>query len=145
MNKAISPLIAAVLLIAFTMAVAAILATWASSFMAARTGELETAVAEEVVCRGGLIKFLSGYPKMEDNRIQAVVEVSGIDLGNFAFELILRNNSVALIKDSANTTIAPGKLGTIISEPLSITKENITKLRLTSNCSDVKTLLTTLE
>ncbi|MFP4116421.1 MAG: archaellin/type IV pilin N-terminal domain-containing protein [Candidatus Aenigmatarchaeota archaeon] len=49
-SKGISPLIAAVLLIAFTMTIAAILATWAQSFGEERLGEATERGEEAVEC-----------------------------------------------------------------------------------------------
>ncbi|GEM_PF-1164067 len=49
-KKGISPLIAAVLLIAFTMTIAAILATWAQTFGEERLGEAGQRGAEAVDC-----------------------------------------------------------------------------------------------
>lgn len=51
-RKGVSPLIAAVLLVAFTMTVAAILATWSSSFVRSKTREAEQEQEEKAMCSG---------------------------------------------------------------------------------------------
>lgn len=139
-QKAISPLIATVLLIGFTMAVAAILASWATTFSAARIAELEKAGVAETKCRGGVINFISGMqnPKIENNKIIAIIEVANVPLGNFSFDIILANASTLSLKDTTGLSLASGKLGTIISEYLGVAKENIAQLRVSSNCTDVK-------
>lgn len=139
-KKAISPLIATVLLIGFTMAVAAILANWATTFSAGRVSELEKTTQAQAQCSGGVINFISGIqnPKLENNKLIAVIEVAGVPLGNFSFDIILANASALSLKDTTGISLSPGKLGTIISEDVVFTKANIAQVRIASNCTDVK-------
>jgi len=142
-KKAISPLIATVLLIGFTFTMAAILAGWGQNIVSTNVGEFTKESQKISACRGGNIKFISGYPKVENNRIKAVVEAKGVPLGDFAFEIIA-NDNVTTLNDITNTSLAPGRLGTIISEELTVSKSNITQLRVVTNCTDVKTLFKTV-
>jgi len=67
--KGISPLIATVLLIAFTMAIAGIMATWATSFVQAKITETENQTS--VTCAG----MLSIDARIIDGKGYAVVTV----------------------------------------------------------------------
>jgi flagellin-like protein len=57
-RKGVSPLIAAVLLIAFTMAVAAILTAWVTTFTQEQTGAVENQSDQVIECSGGVIDVL---------------------------------------------------------------------------------------
>ncbi len=142
MKKGISPLIAVVLLIAATVAVAAILANWATSYSKIHTEE----ISSKTGCTMGLVYFLSNeYPKLVGDRIVAVLEVENVPLGDFAFEVIYEKDGIektAVLKDTLNTSIAPGRAGSIVSENLTeygIDPSSIKKVRIITNCSEVKT------
>ncbi len=141
-KKGISPLIATVLLIGFTMAVAAILASWATTFSAGRVSELEKTAVAESRCRGGVINFISGLqnPKLENSKLIAIIEVANVPLGNFSFDIILANASAVSAKDTIGLSLAPGKLGTIVSENIGVAKSDIAQVRIASNCTDVKSV-----
>jgi len=57
MNKGISPLIAGVLLIAFTLAIAAIVSGWLVSLTKTTTKKVETGVSTQVECSKGNIEI----------------------------------------------------------------------------------------
>ncbi len=146
MKKGISPLIAVVLLIAATVAVAAILASWATGYSQSKTQE----ITSKSGCAMGLVYFLSDeYPKIVGNKIVAVIEVENVPLGSFAFEVIYEEDGVektAILKDVLNTTIAPGRAGSIISENItSFDASSIKKVRVLSNCTDVRTEWVTIK
>ncbi len=138
-RKAISPLIATVLLIGFTFTIAAILAGWGQNIVSRNVGEFSEKSEKISACGGGTLEFISGYPKVEGNRIKAVVEARGVPLGGFAFEVIA-NDNVTTLADITNASLAPGRVGTLISEELPFPESNISQLRIITNCSDVKTL-----
>lgn len=145
MKKGISPLIAVVLLIAATVTVAAILASWAKTYSVARVTEFKEKTGE-FQCSAGVISLISEeYPKIVSDKIVAVIEVAGIPLGNFTFEVMYNESGipkVKILKDTENLALAPGRVGTIISENLTengINPSNIMKVRIDSNCSEVHT------
>ncbi|HIQ50007.1 MAG TPA: hypothetical protein EYH56_02310 [Nanoarchaeota archaeon] len=149
MKKGISPLIAVVLLIAATVTVAAILANWARSYVGGEVTEFRSKV-EKFECLYGAISLISDeYPKIVNDRIVAMIEVAGVPLGNFTFEVIYNDpttgiEEVKVLKDIKNLALSPGikGIGIIISENLTennINPENIIKVRIGSNCSEVKT------
>jgi len=59
MPKAISPMIATVLLIAFTVAVGGILSLWLTGYMTTTTGVVETATTNQTKCVGTYINVIS--------------------------------------------------------------------------------------
>ena len=59
MSKAISPMIATVLLIAFTVAVGGILSLWLTGYMTTTTGIVETASTNQTKCVGTYIDVIS--------------------------------------------------------------------------------------
>lgn len=143
--KAISPLIATVLLISFTFTLAAIVAGWGQNITTQSLGRSERVSQQQAACSGGTLQYLyTGLqnPIMEGNRIKAQIQVDGVPLGNFTFLVTLNSLETVYLSDTSKTSLAPGpkNIGTIISEPLNIPKENVTSVIITSNCSDAKTI-----
>lgn len=122
-RKGLSPLIAAVLLIAFTMTVAAILATWAQSFGG---GELETAGEKgqtTIECFGISIEIDSITWDKDKDEIKAVVWNKGEgNISSFEFVVYNKTNSSTpniLTPENFNKTIAPGKFVTLTADGVS--------------------------
>lgn len=143
-KKAISPLIATVLLISFTFTIAAILAGWGQNISTQSLGKSEKTSQELESCGGGTIKYTSvgsANPIMVNNQINALIEVGGVSLKNFTFEITLKNLDVKYFSDITNTSLSPGprNMGKIISESMTISQENITSVTIKSNCQYVKT------
>lgn len=144
-RKAISPLIATVLLISFTFTIAAILAGWGQNIVTQSTGKSEKIQQQFAACSGGVIQFVDtsfANPAMTGNQIKALIEVNGVPLTNFTFELTLNSLDIKYLSDITNTSLAPGprNRGTIISETTTIARENISTVAIKSNCPDVKTV-----
>lgn len=138
--KGISPLVASVLLIAITLAVAAILANYISTYTQETLGALPT-------CIGGSVVYATAdYPKWDDanTRIKAVIEAQYVPLGDFRFEVLLINDTTLRSSDTTGTSLAAGSTGTIISGSLDVTKSQINKIRVSTNCSNVYIGYTTL-
>ena len=82
MLKGISPLIATVLLIAFTMAIAGIMATWATSFVQAKITETEN--QSQAVCPGANLRASEAILDNTTKRGTVIVENLGtVALTNF--------------------------------------------------------------
>ncbi len=144
LRKAISPLIATVLLISFTFTIAAILAGWGQNITSGSLSKSEKQSQQFVKCGGGIIKYLdigSSNPIMVGNQIKALIEVDGVPLGNFTFQITLNSLDIEYLSDSTGTSIGPGarNRGTIVSETTAISRENITSVTITSNCTEAKT------
>ena len=153
MKKGISPLIAVVLLIAATVAVAAILASWAKTYSVGQISQFEKKT-EAFSCSAGVITFVKEIenPKIINNKIVAIIEVGNVPLGNFTFEVIYTDAEgipkTTVLKDTTHTQLSPGSMGTLISERLddyNITPESVQKVRIASNCSEVKSVWKTLK
>lgn len=141
--KAISPLIAAVLLISVTMAIAGILAMWATTYTTGKVEELTQKGTTK--CEGGTLNFpLPGYPKWDNGKIKAIIEARGTPLGNFTFVVVLGNDTAIYLKDTTSSSAPIGLPVTLVSEQTAYSKGDISKVQITTNCTDVKSLWSTL-
>ncbi len=143
-RKAISPLIATVLLISFTFTIAAILAGWGQNISTQSLGKSEKTSQQLASCIGGTVQYLysgSANPAMDGNKIRAQIRVGGVPLSNFTFAVALTNSSIVYLSDTSNTSLSPGPrdMGTIVSETTAIASGNITSVTITTNCPDVRT------
>ncbi len=132
--KGTNPLGMTVFLIILTMILAA--------FLAALTSKVPA--PERPNCDAS-IRFISGFPKYDSGSIKAVVEVSGAPLGGFVFEVVLQNATVLHLRDVLNSSVAPGTLGTVVSEPVPVSRAEVSQVRIVTNCTGVKTLMTALK
>ena len=139
MKKGISPLVASVLLIAITIAIAAILANWVSTYT-------EEALPQ-TSCVGGSISFVSAdYPKWTTgNTVLAVVEARYVALHSFKFAVLMNNDSVLTYEDDNELSLDAGTIGTIEATPVGIVKDDIKAVQILTSCPDVKTDLTALK
>jgi flagellin-like protein len=138
--KGVSPLIASVLLIAITMTLAAILASFVSSYTQQQLSNLPT-------CVGGTVTFATAdYPRMDGGNIVAIIDVSSVDLSGFRIEAIDSNGDVITRTATGATNISAGSSGTIRAD---FSGTNVTtgdKARVVAgNCPDVRTTWYTLK
>lgn len=136
--KGISPLVASALLIAITIGIAVILANYVSTYTARTLELLPTCIG------GNLIYVTADYPKWDTNRIIAAVEAQNVPMGDFSFDILLNNDTVLTSSDIQGLSLAPGATGTVISQTLSVAKTDIKQVRISTNCSNVKTEWATL-
>ena len=138
-RKGVSPLVAAVLLISFTMAIAAILATWATQYMTQQTATLTTKGNEAncVYARMNLDTY--SYDSTSNQLIMIINNDGRIGLQNFT--LFLYNGSGigripmetdASVTNRQNTTLPPGEPRSFIVNGVS----NITRFKVVSNCPE---------
>ncbi|MDY6776593.1 MAG: archaellin/type IV pilin N-terminal domain-containing protein [Candidatus Nanohaloarchaea archaeon] len=82
-RKGVSPLIAAVLLIAFTMAVAAIVTSWVTTFTQERTEQLGNRSEEMIQCSYAGINIYEATFDSQNNVTDVSIENTGtVDLAN---------------------------------------------------------------
>jgi len=94
MRKAISPLVAAVLLIAVTMTLAGILAYWASSFVRTRVEEWEENVPLSD-CTFAMFRIYSCSYSDTDSKINLILEnTRSIELKNLTTYVFYPNNTI---------------------------------------------------
>jgi flagellin-like protein len=132
--KGISPLIASVLLIAITMTLAAILASFVSTYTQTQLTGMST-------CVGGTIRFATAdYPDLSGNNIIAVIEVGGVDLSGFKIESINSTGEVNSVTATGATSIPAGSAGTITADFSGKGAAAGDDTRVVAvNCPDVKT------
>ncbi len=136
MRKGISPLVASVLLIAITMAVAAILANWV-------TGVTEQTLQTQT-CIGGYVSYVTAdYPKYQDDEIIAAVEAQYVSLGGFKFVVIYDDDTIETFDDTLGTELVPGAIGTIKSGDLN-NDTDVREVRVSTNCTNVYVDFTSL-
>lgn len=133
MKKGISPLIASVLLIAITIAIAAILASWVTKYT-------QEALPTKT-CVGGSMAFVSSeYPKYNsDKAIVACIEAQYVDLADFKIEVLFNNDTVKTFDvQETDTTITAGSTGCVrTANGLTIETTAVKKVRILTGCSNV--------
>lgn len=143
LNKGISPLIATVLLIAFTVGVAGIISTWLTGFTQQSTKQVGEQSNIEVTCSYGGISLSS--LRYGSNTMAGNIENTGsISLGNITLQIIYSNKTVdkyTLCLVSAvgnNCTTANISIGAreLITFNVS-TSSTYDKIRVYTNCSKV--------
>jgi flagellin-like protein len=132
--KGVSPLIASVLLIAITMTLAAILASFVSSYTQQQLSSLPA-------CVGGTITFATAdYPSYQAGEIVAVIDVGSVDLSGFIIESINSTEHVNSITATGSTSISAGSSGTIRGDFSGLGAAVGDRTRVVAgNCPDVKT------
>jgi flagellin-like protein len=140
--KGISPLIASVLLIAITMTLAAILATFVSNYTRQQLSALPS-------CVGGTLTYATAeYPKIEDggDTVTAVLEAGNVDLGpGFTIEVLHSTGNVDTAINAA-VTIASGTAGKVSNSTTFSGLTTSDKVRFTAkNCPSVRTEWTNLK
>ena len=138
--KGVSPLIASVLLIAITMTLAAILASFVSSYTQQQLSSLPT-------CVGGTVIFATAdYPRLDSNNIVAIVDVSSVDLSGFKIEAINSTGDVTSVTATGATSISAGSSGTIRADFTGYGIAIGDKARVVAgNCPDVRTTWVSLK
>jgi len=138
--KGISPLIASVLLIAITMTLAAILATFVSSYTRQQ-------LAAMPACVGGTLTFATpAYPKISGSTITAAVEVENVDLTGFTVEALDGETGNVTSLDGGSNIIKAGSAGTVTASgfPEQIIAGDKARV-IAKNCPIVKTDWATLK
>ena len=147
MNKGVSPLIATVLLIAFTIAVAGIISVWLTQFTTTTTTTVSNQGNAQILCGTGGIQLLS--VSYCSNYISGqIVNTGNIGLGNITITLLYTNASrevMYVLNNNGILSRSPTCCGNLSMLPtdkysfnLSIGGSNYDTLRVTTNCTSVK-------
>ena len=136
-RKGLSPLIAAVILIAATMTIAGILALWVSNYM---TSELiraeEAGITGGTRCLGAEFELHSG--RLVSNQLTLIVNNKrSIDLDLTYLYLIAPNNELDTVL--INETLRGNEIKSLL---LPITKPNFLTGEIKTNCPDVSAYFT---
>lgn len=125
MKKGISPLIAAVFLIAFVIAVANLAAPWFQKFLTGKTTEIEEKSSKEVECIYSDMDFDSGDVESSDNLANNLVNITLDNSGqeklyNFTVSYVIdtKGYSGKVIENQAteNSPLQPGSRAVLITE-----------------------------
>lgn len=129
MRKAVSPLVAAVLLIAVTMTIAAILSFWVSGFVRESLGE-QSPVRE---CTFANFKIYSCSYSDTDNTIRVILENLGnVEVKNITAHVIYDNGTIGFHSGLANLPTSR-----INAYTISGVSSNYQELTIKTNCPDV--------
>lgn len=130
--RGISPIIAVVLLIAFTVAVAGILSIWLMGFARTSTETIEEESLTQLICSYGGISLSDLKFCSTTNRITGKVEnTRTINLGNITVQ-ILYTNGTSQKNDLGISLLPREKYSFNISA-----SSNYDKIRVMTNCSSV--------
>jgi flagellin-like protein len=131
--KGISPLIASVLLIAITMTLAAILATFVSNYTRQQLSALPSCVS------GILIYATADYPKLTGaTTVTAIVEAENVELIGFTIEVI-DSTGIVQSKDGGSSTIKAGSSGSVTNTTFTGLAVGNKARVIAKNCPTVKT------
>jgi flagellin-like protein len=147
--KAISPLIASVLLIAFTVAVAGIVSGWLQGFTRSTTSTVTSQSNTELVCSYAGISLSTVKYSTTDYTLSGNVENTGqVGIGVITLQIFFANgsspNNLPLCSSGTVFSCTTGNLSLIPREMTSFNVSsgsnsfaNINKVRVFSNCSSV--------
>ncbi len=127
-RKGISPLIAAILLIAFTITVATFLASWSTSFAKEQTEEF-TRAGEEIAsnCQNANLQVETAVYDESDEKIVAVLWNMGkVDLSEFQFLVYYSDVNISTLNpEEANITLKTGDFHTFTAYNVTDTPEKL--------------------
>ena len=139
-RKAVSDMIATVLLIAFTVAVAGIVSVWIRDFTSTTTEQVSEQSAKELYCAyGGIsvssLRYCSGSGSLSG----IVTNTNLVDLGNITLQVLFDNSTNQNIKLNRSSSgvfmsLTPRELD---SFNVSIGGDNYDMLHFYTNCSNV--------
>jgi flagellin-like protein len=134
--KGISPVIASVLLIAFTIAVATLYSGWITSFTKTTTEEVQEKSEKRVTCSyGGIAIDDVKYNKTTGNLTAIIENTDIIDLGNIDIEIFYANATKQ--KLDLNMTLEPGERNVLNVKVIDMNTTTYDKIRVITNCSNV--------
>ncbi|MBI3412608.1 MAG: hypothetical protein HY051_00820 [Candidatus Aenigmarchaeota archaeon] len=134
-KKGLSPLIATVLLVAFSMAVGIILSSWVLDYSRTQTQTLNEKGSKQVGCSSAWLAFETPVYNSTLKRFSTeVINQGNVPLGDFKMVVLFNNGS------SAEYIIAPANLSLGPGVPVSVSNTSIdtnaiTRVRIPHNCS----------
>jgi len=153
--KGISPLIATVLIIAFTVAVAGIVSLWASGFAQVTTRDIQNRSEERIHCTYGSIAISDVNFCSTRNELSGRLTNNGIiDLGQITLQEVYSNGSSptqglclsgssVISCTTANLTIKPGYLYTFNISGISTGFDRVNVITDCTGVSDITKTWTT--
>ena len=141
MTKGITPMIATVLLIAFAVAVGAVMGPWIRSFVMSTTGDVSDYTETEIYCTYGGIS-VSNLQYCNDYLSGRIKNTNLVDLGNITIQIIFSNATSQQRYLCQNGSICPTRVmaltpGELASFNVSIGGSNYDTIHVYTNCSNV--------
>lgn len=145
--KGISPLIATVLLIAFTVAIGGLISVWLTSFTRTQTSAVGSQASTSITCSNGNIA-LSSVCYGNSYLAALLTNTGSISLGNLSLTITFQNatttQKIYLQSLGSSVNGTPSCCGNLSLGPSEITSFNVTiggsnydTIRVVSNCSGV--------
>ncbi len=134
-RKGLSPLIATVLLVAFTMAVAIILSNWVLDYSRTQTQILNEKGSKQVGCSSAWLAFEGPVYNSTMKKFSVeVINQGNVPLGNFKMIIIYNNGSSSEYEIApVNLSLSPGTPSSVSNT--SVDSTAITRVRIPHNCS----------
>ncbi|MGC9059146.1 MAG: archaellin/type IV pilin N-terminal domain-containing protein [Candidatus Aenigmatarchaeota archaeon] len=134
MLKGISPLIAEVLLIGFTVAVASIVILWVTGFTKSSTKTIGSQAETQMACTYGGIEFYSDVIYNSSSSILSgyLRNTGNIPLGNISFQVTYNNGTISSFSNQISE-ILPNN---IASFSLSGISSNYDTIYVSTNCTN---------
>jgi len=147
--KGVSPLIATVLLIAFTVAAAGIISGWLQGFTRSTTNTVTSQSQNELICSYAGISLSSLKYSATDFSLSGKIENTGkVGIGGITMQIFFNNgsgsnnlplctNGTVFSCTSANLSLIPREMAAFNISSGSTALASIDKIRIFSNCSTV--------
>jgi len=147
--KGVSPLIATVLLIAFTVAAAGIISSWLQGFTRSTTNTVTSQSQSELTCSYAGISLSSLKYSASDFSLSGKVENTGkVGIGGIIMQIFFNNgsgsnnlrlctNGTIFICTTANLSLIPREMASFNISSGATTLASIDSVRIFSNCSTV--------
>ena len=135
-SKGISPLIASVLLIAFTVSVAMIVMGWFSGFVRTTTENVSGVSQQAVGCSTGVVSIDKIYVNNASTTARLVIKnEGGVAL---TVSAMIVNNAGTTCANNTGMSLAAGSIGTLnISGCPTMGPANFSKAIVTTSCSGI--------
>lgn len=149
--KGISPMIATVLLIAFTVGVGGLISVWVTSFTTESTNIVSKEGIDQITCSNGALELSTLRYCSSTNNMSGIIKNNGrITLGNITLQVIFTNGSSSIshsLNDTGTGGVNAGNFlalrpGQIFSFNVSAGGGNYHRIWVYSNCSEVTDLAT---
>lgn len=142
--KGLSPLVATVLLIAFTVGVGGIISLWVSGFTQTSSKIVGKEGETQLICSNGAIELSNLKYSSATNNMSGIIKNNGrITLGNVTLQIVFTNGSMLThaLNDTQGGAGAGNplalKAGQIFSFNVSVGSSNYDRIHVYTNCSGV--------
>ena len=131
MQKGISPLIAGVLMVAFVLAVAAVVGGWFTSVTKTQTREVGSGINQQVECSKAVIDILDAG-NSSSGKIFLVIQNSGtVDLSQ-GFTILCQKGDTSKTATNSSVSLSHGSIATVVFNTLDYNDCQNTNITVTS-------------